>query len=192
MKKRLNFKTVTFLCAIALILGTVFYSSCKKDTTTVSLNKTALTDSIAAALTLYNDAVEGTVTGDYLKGSKETLDSTIIAVQAILNNPASTQANLNAAVVNLASAVALFKTEIVEPIATSSLIAQWTFSEGTGTTVHDASTNQLTGTLMAGHTGTPGAAAGVLPTWTTDRYGVANQALHFGSGGHIEVLLIAY
>jgi len=38
---------------------------------------------------------------------------------------------------------------------------------------------------MAGHSTIVG--RGALPTWTSDRYGVANQALYFKKGAHIEV-----
>jgi len=71
------------------------------------------------------------------------------------------------------------------PIAQANLVAQWTFTEGTGTTVADASSNHLNGTLMAGHSTFVG--GGALPVWSSDRYGTANKALNFQKGAHIEV-----
>jgi hypothetical protein len=79
----------------------------------------------------------------------------------------------------------LFKSKAIVPVAQENLVAQWTFSEGTGTTVTDLSSNHLVGTLLAGHSTIVG--RGALPEWTADRYGVANQALYFKKGAHIEV-----
>jgi len=182
MRKPIS-SAIYFLFAI-MIVASISFSSCTKDKTTPVV-KTVLTDSITAATTLLNNAVEGVAAGQYQRGSKAALQTTITAVQTILNDPASTQASINNAIANLSAAVVLFKTKTIVPIAQANLVAQWTFSEGTGTTVTDASSNHLVGTLMEGHTAI--ATRGPLPTWTADRYGVANQALKFAHGGHIEV-----
>ncbi len=182
MRKPIS-RTIYLLFAI-MIVASISFSSCKKDTTTPVVT-TALSDSITAATTLLSNSVEGVAAGEYQKGSKAALQTTITAVQAILTDPASTQVAINNAIANLSAAVALFKTKTIVPIAQANLVAQWTFSEGSGTTVTDASAHHLVGTFTAGSPTISG--AGPLPTWTADRYGVANQALHFGRGGHIEV-----
>lgn len=183
MRKQIS-KTVYFLFAVSIIAGITF-SSCKKDSSTAKVDKTALTDSLTVATTLLTNAVEGVAAGQYQAGSKASLQTTVTAVQAIFNDASSTQTDINNAVANLAAALSLFRSKAIVPIAQENLIAQWTFSEGSGTTVADASSNHLTGTLVAGHSSIAG--SGLIPQWTTDRYGNANQALHFIKGGHIEV-----
>lgn len=185
MKTKINSKIMSFLLAVLVIAGSVFIDSCKKDDSTPTINKAILADSIAAAQDLLNNATEGVVAGNYQVGSKATLQAAIDAVKTIQDNPASTQANIDAAVVNLHNAMNTFRNSLIVPIAQENLIAQWTFNEGTGTTVTDASTNQLDGTFMPGFSSIPG--NGPLPEWTTDRYGEANKALHFSNGGHIEI-----
>jgi hypothetical protein len=123
--------------------------------------------------------------GQYQFGSKAILEATITDIQGIYDDPAATQIAIDNAVANLAAAVQLFRSKAIVPIAQENLIAQWTFSEGVGTTVADDSPNNLDGTLMAGHAVIAG--RGPIPTWTTDRYGVANRALRFTYGAHIEV-----
>jgi hypothetical protein len=182
MRKQIS-RTMYALFAVLIIAG-ISFSSCKKDSTTPVV-KTALSDSLTAAKTLLSAAQEGVADGQYLKGSKATLQTTITAVQVIYDDVASTQVEIDNAKANLSAAVALFKTKTIIPIAQANLIAQWLFSEGTGTTVTDVSSSHLVGTLMAGHTAIVG--KGAIPTWTTDRYGVANQALKFQKGAHIEV-----
>jgi len=182
MRKQI-LRSVYLLFAVSFIAGLTF-SSCKKDSSTPVV-KTVLSDSLTAAKTLLTNAVEGVADGQYQKGAKATLQTTVTAIQAIFDDATSTQTVIDNAVANLHAAVALFRTKTIVPIAQSNLIAQWTFSEGTGTTVADASPNHLSGTLMAGHSVIVG--RGALPVWSTDRYGVANQALNFQHGGHIEV-----
>jgi hypothetical protein len=182
MRKQIS-KAIYLLFAI-MVIASISFLSCKKDKTTTVVT-TALADSITAATTLMNNAVEGVAAGQYQRGSKAALQATITQVQAILIDATSTQVNINSAIANLSAAVALFKTKAIVPIAQANLVAQWTFGEGTGTTVTDASSNHLVGTFMAGHSTIVG--RGALPTWTSDRYGVANQALYFKKGAHIEV-----
>ena len=182
MRKQIS-KAIYLLFAI-MVIASISFLSCKKDKTTTVVT-TALADSITAATTLMNNAVEGVAAGQYQRGSKAALQATITQVQAILIDATSTQVNINSAIANLSAAVALFKTKAIVPIAQANLVAQWTFGEGTGTTVTDASSNHLVGTFMAGHSTIVG--RGAFPTWTSDRYGVANQALYFKKGAHIEV-----
>jgi Concanavalin A-like lectin/glucanases superfamily/FIVAR domain len=182
MKKQIS-KVIYLLFAI-MVIASISFSSCKKEKATPVVT-TALADSIAAATTLLTNSVEGVAAGQYQRGSKAALQTTVTAVQTILDDPTSTQTDINNAIANLSAAVTLFKTKAIVPIAEANLIAQWTFSEGAGNTVTDVSSNHLVGTFMEGHSVIVG--RGPLPTWCPDRYGVANQALHFSYGGHIEV-----
>jgi hypothetical protein len=183
--KKLTLQSILFLFATLFVAGSMM-SSCKKDkTTTAAVDKTVLADSIAVANALLASATEGVVNGDYQSGAKATLQTAIDEVQAIYDDASSTQSDIDNAIVYLNTAVVAFKAKVITPIAASNLVAQWTFDDSTGTTVKDASSNNLTGTFMVGHSTISG--RGELPTWTTDRYGKANHALHFGHGAHIEV-----
>jgi hypothetical protein len=178
--------SLSFLAALFAIVASIFISSCKDDDgDSNSVDTTVLADSIAAAEDLLEGATEGTSPGNYQVGSKATLQTTIDAVTAIMDDPSSTQANIDAAVVNLHNAMDTFRGSIVVPIAEENLIAYWAFDEGTGTTVADASPNGLDGTFVAGFNTIPG--SGPLPQWTADRFGNAGKALQFDNGGHIEI-----
>ena len=142
--------TLTSLVAILFIGTSIISSSCKDDDDSTPVNTTILADSITAAEDLLAGATEGTAPGNYVVGSKATLQTTIDAVTLIKDNPASTQANIDAAVVNLHNAMNVFRNSVVVPIAESNLIAYWAFDEGTGTTVSDASPNGLDGTFTVG------------------------------------------
>jgi len=184
MKTKLSLSSLLAILVIAL---SFFSTSCKDDDDDpgVVVNKTVLADSIAAAEDLLAGATEGTAAGNYQVGSKATLQTAIDAVQDIYDDPASTQANIDAAVVNLHNAMDTFRDALIVPVAEENLIANWMFDEGTGTTVSDATPNGLDGTFMVGFNTIPG--SGPLPEWTADRYGNENKALHFANGGHIEV-----
>jgi hypothetical protein len=176
---------LSFLVAILFIGTSIISTSCKDDDNSTPVNKTVLADSIAAVEALLAGATEGTAPGNYVAGSKATLQATIDAVQAIYDSPTSTQANIDAAVVNLHNAMDTFRDSVIVPIAESNLIAYWAFDEGTGTSVADASPNGLNGTFKSGYSTIPG--VGQLPAWSTDRYGDANKALQLDKGAHIEV-----
>ena len=80
-------------------------------TTTVS--KTALTTAISTANTIYTAAVEGTATGNYPAGSKTTLMSAITAATAVNTNASATQAQVDAAVATLNTAVTTFQNSVI-------------------------------------------------------------------------------
>ncbi|MEQ9304043.1 MAG: LamG domain-containing protein, partial [Marinoscillum sp.] len=80
-------------------------------------------------------------------------------------------------------AIVAFQGKEVIAIEPDALIGHWTFDEGTGTSTADFSGNTRTGTLTAGHANW---GAGT-PDWTTDRYGNADKALHFGDGANVEI-----
>ncbi len=185
MKTKLSLSNLPLLLAVFFLSGSLFLGSCKKDSETKKANTSVLEDSIAVAQALHDNATEGTAAGEYTVGSKATLQDAIDAVQAIVDNTASTQDNIDAAVVNLHNAMQTFRAAMIVPIAQEDIIAHWAFDEASGTTVNDDSPSGLNGTFVAGFNTIPG--NGPLPTWTADRYGTANKALHFANGGHIEV-----
>ena len=182
--KKLSIKLMYFLLVALYATGSIVFSSCNKDDEETPVDLTALASALSSANTLLSAAVEGVADGQYQIGSKAVLQATITTVQAIHDDPAVTQTEADNAIVTLSQAVAAFNGKLVVPIAQDELIAQWLFNEGSGTTANDAASTH-NGTLMAGHSAIVN--AGGVPTWTTDRYGVANKALHFDMGGHIEV-----
>ena len=162
MKKTI-FRIIYCLSAVLLIAG-ITISSCKKESS-ASVNTTVLKDSLAVANTLYSGATEGAALGDYQVGSKVALDSVIVQVTRIYNNTSSTQVQINAALANLEQGLATFRSKAIVPVDQADLIAQWTFSEGSGTKVTDATSNKLVGTLVPGVSNFyPN--TGALPTWT--------------------------
>jgi len=74
---------------------------------------TLLQQTIAAAQTLHNQAVEGTANGQYPVGAKATLQSAIDAAQAVDDNPVATRSELDAANAALALAVNTFRRSVV-------------------------------------------------------------------------------
>lgn len=181
--KQLSIKLTYFLFAVLIATGSIV-SSCKEDDKEEVVELTVLASALSSANTLLSTAVEGVADGQYQIGSKAELQATITTVQAIHDDPEVTQTEVDNAIITLSQAVTAFNGKLVVPIAQEELIAQWLFNEGTGTVANDAASTH-TGTLMAGHSAIVD--AGGVPTWTTDRYGVANHALHFDMGGHIEV-----
>ena len=145
------------LVAILIIGTSIISSSCKKDDNSTPVNKTILADSITAAENLLAGATEGTAPGNYVVGSKAILQTTIDAVQVIYDNPTSTQANIDAAVVNLHNAMNTFRDSVIVPIAEANLIAYWAFDEGTGTFgCRCFSRTDLNGTFKVGFSTIPG------------------------------------
>jgi len=70
--------------------------------------KAALTDAITVANTKYISAVEGTDVGQYAVGSKAIFKTAIDVAQVVVNNVASTQADIDSAVTALATATTTF------------------------------------------------------------------------------------
>lgn len=147
-------------------------------------DKTELQAKVEEAEELYDNAVVGENEGQYPAAAKATFLIALEAAKAILENPRSTQSQVNSAVNNLQSAMDAFNNTQVVPVAEDNLIARWRFNEGTGTTAGDESGNGHNGTLTVGHTAAGG---GGTPTWTTDRHGNEKSALRFTKGGHVLV-----
>jgi len=181
MKAQFRIPVMLFMAAI---LATIFVMSCSKDNVVPPPDLTALKASITAAQTALNAAVEGKNDGQYPVGSKATLQAAITQAQAIVDNSATIQAEADAAKTSLDLAVTTFQALVITPIAKDALIAHWSFDEGTGTTANDDSDNHFNGTFKNGPVGTGWKA--VMPTWTADRTGAANKAIHF-DGGNVEV-----
>jgi hypothetical protein len=181
MKTKFRISAMLFM---ATALAAMIVASCSKDDPIPPPDLTALKASIAAAQAALDAAVEGKADGQYPTGSKAALQAAITAGQSVVDSDATVQAQADAAKVSVDTALTTFQGLVIKPIAEENLVAHWTFDEGTGTTANDASANHFNGTFKAG----PVAANwhSNMPTWTADRTGAANKALHF-NGGSVEV-----
>ena len=184
-----KFKAIVF----ALLIGTMsLIQSCSSsDNPPVVINKVELQTQITASTAQLVAAIEGNALNQYLLGSKATYQNAVTLATAAAASTTLTQAEINAALIALNAAKALFATQIVTPIDQANLVGQWTFDEGTGTVAKDYSGNSYNGTFGSAMAGLGGPTAGVLgtalPTWTTDRYGNANKAIAFDKGAKITV-----
>jgi hypothetical protein len=181
-------KNVKVLLSVAIaVLMAWAFASCKKSSDNpapVVVSTTALQTAIDTANHYLTVAVEGTAAGDYTVGSKAILQTATTTATTVLNTTTGqTQSGVDVATTNLNTAIAAFKSNRIAPIDPADLIAYYHFDDGSGTTVADASTGKHNGTLTVS---TPTIGSGT-PNWVADRAGVANKALHFTDGGHVEV-----
>ncbi len=180
-------QSVKLMLMVLALLSIGLFTSCSSDDPAVVIDKDALEEGITAANLLLSTTTEGTAAGQYQNGSQAVLQTAIDAAQAVFVSTTSTQAEVTNATVALSAAVAVYQGKIVEAIDPTNLIGQWTFDEITSAVVDavvkDYSGNARNGAIKTGHAfwgaGTP--------TLTTDRYGVANKALHFNQGGNVEI-----
>lgn len=181
---------------LAVLFGALFLiASCSSsEDSTPPVSKTALTSLNVSTQTLLDASLEGSADGQYILGTKATLQTTLNAAKELATSTTATQVQIDAMVVNLNQALAVFATKKVTPIDPANLVGQWTFDEGTGTTVKDYSTTGANGTfgsavagLDANVTGAAASTGTALPAWTTDRYGNANKALAFDHGAKISL-----
>ena len=185
-----NMKKLKFIMLLCVVLsGSIaLLQSCSSDDDSggspPTADKAMLKTTITTAIALKSDTEEGTAVGNYTEGSQATLQAAIDLAQGIFDNPASTQAQVNAAVVSLDTAIADYNAAVVEEIDPANLVGHWKFDEGSGTTTADDSGNNFTGTFGA-ETMLDDAAE--HPVWTTDRYGIANKALLFDKGSKVTV-----
>jgi len=180
--KTLLAKPLFYVIAALLFMGAI--AACLDDgNDTPPVDNKVLSDSIDAANELLHNAVEGPAEGQYLAGSKATLQTAVNAAEAVNSNTASTQVQVNSAVVSLATAMTTFMGQVVLPIAPEALVAHWSFDEGTGSTAKDGSPNGFDGAFKTG----PASWGAGVPAWSADRYGTANKALLFDKGANIEV-----
>lgn len=192
MKTSKNLKSKAFILAF-LLSGLTFIQSCSKsdDDPAVVLNTSSLQAAIAASTATLTTAIEGSAKDQYVVGSKAAFQTSLDLAKAVLANPASTQVQIDNAIIALNQAATVFVGKKIVPIDQTNLVGQWTFDEGTGSTTKDYSGNNYNGTFGSAIAGLGGPAAGVvgtgLPTWTTDRYGNANKALAFDKGAKITI-----
>ena len=190
MKSMKNMKKLKFTLLLFVVLsaGVGLVQSCSSSDDSqvapVTIDKSVLGTTINTAKSLKANTSEGTAVGDYTVGSKATLQAAIDLAQGVFDNPASTQAQVNAAVVSLNNAIDAYNAAVVAEIDPANLVGHWKFDEGAGTTVSDDSGSNLTGTFGAETMLDPSAAN---PVWTADRYGVANKALLFDKGAKVTV-----
>lgn len=180
--KKINMKA----SILAVLFGGLFLTaSCSKSSEdeAVVVNKSNLTALNTSTQTMLDASLEGSADGQYILGSKATLQTTLDVSKALATRTTATQLEVDNMIVQLNQAIALFETKKVTPIDAANLVGQWTFDEGTGTTVKDYSTTNATGTFGASVLGTGTA----VPTWTTDRYGNSNKAIAFDNGAKITV-----
>ena len=163
-----------------LTLGIIF-SGCKEDDPAPcpTVDKTAINAAITDAQTLHDAAVEGTLPGEYLAGSKAALETAINNATTVRDTDCVTQTALDNAVVALNAAVTTFEGQKITDVAPGALVAHWLFN-GDGT---DASGNGHDGTASAGHANWGGG----MPELAEDRHGMANYCYKFVDGGNFVV-----
>ena len=176
-------KKQSMLVLIALLgISMFFVTSCNKDDDNDIVDKAALIVKLTEANELYTNAVEGTAAGQYAYGSKAELKSVIDIAQGVYDNEESIQTEVSNSIVSLTNAMDLFKTKVIAAIAPEDLVGQWTFDEGTGTTVADYSGNEFNGTF-----GNEAGFGTGQPIWSTDRYGNEGKAIAFDEGAKITI-----
>lgn len=167
---------------IPLTIG-IALSGCDKDdddeTECPTVDKTELAALIADAQQMHDDAVEGTNPGEYLAGSKATLQEAIDLAQQVHDKTCVTQSELDAAEVALQEAMNVFEDQMITDVAPEALVAHWLFNGD----ALDASGNGHDGTVSAGHANWGGG----MPVLAEDRHGMADYCYMFQDGGNIVV-----
>ncbi len=176
-----RFKTIKATVIWALLLGVIFTSCSKKDSTPPPppADKTALQTSVTLAQGLNDNTLEGTKPGQYETGSKTALATALTASKAVLADASATQATINNTTAQLNAAIDAYKTHFIKEIAAANLIGFWKMNGN----ANDSSGNNNNGVVTAGH-----AYFGAgTPALTADRFGRADKAYHFDMGGNIDV-----
>lgn len=181
--KTKNFKLLSLIIAVAAFTFSLVSCGDDNNDDPTSVDKTELEAAIEKADSLITNTEEGAAEGQYLSGSKDVLQTTIDAAQAIYDSELSTQTAVDNAVTAVNAAITVYEGNIVSAIAADALVGQWTFDDGSGTTLKDYSGNSYDGTLLDG-SATWG---GDKPEWTTDRYGNEGSALSFDKGAHVSI-----
>jgi len=165
---------------IPLTMGLVF-SGCKKDEEEEcpTVDYTQLDETISQAQQLHDNAVEGTLPGEYLEGSKAELQSAIDLAKEVRNKDCVTQQELDAANVSLNEAMNTFESKKITDVAPEALVAHWLFNGD----AKDATGNGHDGTPSAGHPNWGGG----MPELATDRFGNADYCYKFDEGANIVV-----
>ena len=175
-------KSIYVILAMLVVAGFAI-TSCSDDDAPVKADTSVLLDSIAVAKDLIANTSEGVNDGQFPAGSKAIVQTAVSAAQTVADNAALSQTDVDNAISSLHQVMNAYRAKVIRPIAEAALVGHWAFNEGTGTTVSDETAHHFNGTFKTGHTlwgaGTP--------TWATDRFGVANKALHFDKGGNVEI-----
>ena len=173
-------KILLWAMIIPFMTGILLSSGCKDDEEECpTVNYTEIDAKIAEAQTIHNNAVEGTLIGEYEVGSKAVFQTAINNASAVRDTECVTQGALDAAVVNLDQALLDFEAKIVTAIAPENLVANWLMNGN----ALDNTGNGHDGTLTVGYVSW---GSGTV-TPTADRFGNADFAYQFGDGGNIEV-----
>lgn len=177
-------KTGKLILSMAALL---WLAACTSTSDPAPVTKTDLIAAIAAANVQLTTTFEGVAAGNFIKGSQQPLADAVEIAQTIVDNTAATQTMVNNGTVAMNAATATYLTMIVTPIDPTNLVGQWTFDQVAaltpGTVVKDYSGNNRDGTLKTGHTFW----GGMNVTYSADRYGIANKALHFDGGSNVEI-----
>jgi len=178
MKDKLNKWSLVLI--FMLTLGIVI-SGCKSDEPAPcpTVDKTAINTAITSAQTMHDGAAEGTLPGEYLVGSKATLQTAIDAATTVRDTDCVTQTALDNAVVGLNAAMATFEGQKITDVAPGALVAHWLVN-GNG---DYASGNGHYGTASAGHEKWGGG----MPELSEDRHGNADYCYKFVDGGNFVV-----
>ena len=174
----LRWLKVTLICSFLL---TLMFTSCDKDDDPVPVvvDKAILQDSIEVATDLHDNTVEGTKPGQYEAGSKTALQTAIDAAQAIHDDAASTQSEVNSAVANLHAAMDTYRSHYITEIEAAALLGFWKFNGNTA----DSSGKGNDGEAKVGHAYY---GAGALQL-TTDRFDRPDMAYMFDKGANVEI-----
>jgi hypothetical protein len=171
---------IWFMSMLTLLMIGIVFNGCKKDEDNCpTVNYTQLDTAIADAQQTHDDAVEGTLPGEYLEGSKAELQTSIDLAQGVRDTDCVTQDALDNAVVGLEQAVTTFQSKKITDVAPDALVAHWLFN-GDGA---DASGNSHDGTASAGHENWGGG----MPELAQDRHGNADYCYKFVNGGNFVV-----
>jgi hypothetical protein len=175
-------KPIVMILALFVFAGLTI-TSCDEDEKATPVDKTVLQDSIELAVDLLASTEEGINDGQFSAASRTSLQTSITAAEAVVDNTAVTQVQVDNAVVALHQALEAYRAAEVAPVAVEALVGHWSFDEGTGTVAHDNSDNGFDGTFK---TGAEAWGSG-FPVWAEDRHGDDGKAIHFNEGANIEV-----
>jgi len=178
--KMKNLIRVRILLLLLVGCSALFLGSCKKDSTTVAVDKTALTAAIVSADAL---SASATIT-DYPQTDITTYKATLATVKTAASGTL-TQAQVDNLVIQSNAAMTLLKTKAYGFIDESIYLnAGWHFDEGTGTTATGFSATKQVATFKAGNTIIMGALS-MSPTWVDGVKG--GKAVYLKGGAHLEV-----
>jgi len=180
MKKIMKmYRHITSILLSALFIFTLTtFTGCEDPAD--SIDFTVLESTIADAQNLFDTTVEGTMPGQYPADARTALDAAISAAETVRNTENVTQAEVDAAVTNLLTAIDTYNALVVGQVMAENLMLYLPFSGN----ANDESGNGFNGTPKAGHIDF---GAGDPPSLTADRFGNANSAYYFEKGGNIEI-----